>query len=107
MREELAAKILTVKQAEAEAEAKALQGKGVANQRAAIVNGLKDSVAAMAQATGTDAEHVMALVLMTQYFDTLKELGKDGKSNTIMLPHGPGAVTELQAQLLNAIKNVK
>lgn len=100
-----AEKILIVKQAEAEAEAKALQGRGVANQRSAIVDGLKNSVSAMAEATGTDAEHVMALVLMTQYFDTLKDLGKDGKSNTIMIPHGPGAVTELQAQLLNALQH--
>jgi regulator of protease activity HflC (stomatin/prohibitin superfamily) len=102
-----AEKILTVKQAEAEAEAKTLQGQGVANQRSAIVNGLKDSVSAMAHATGTDAQHVMALVLMTQYFDTLNNIGNHGKSNTIMLPHGPGAVTELQAQLLNAFKGNK
>lgn len=102
-----AEKILTVTAAEAEAESKALQGKGVANQRAAIVNGLKESVSAMAEATGTDAQQVMALVLMTQYFDTLNNLGSHGNSNTIMLPHGPGAVTEIQAQLLNAFKPSK
>jgi hypothetical protein len=39
-----AEKILKVKQAEAEAEAKALQGQGIANQRKAIIEGLKDSV---------------------------------------------------------------
>ena len=36
-----AEKILKVKQAEAEAESKALQGQGIANQRKAIIEGLK------------------------------------------------------------------
>jgi len=38
--------ILKVKQAEAEAESKALQGQGIANQRKAIIEGLKQSVEA-------------------------------------------------------------
>ena len=37
-------KLLLVKQAEAEAESKRLQGEGIANQRKAIISGLKDSV---------------------------------------------------------------
>jgi hypothetical protein len=37
-------KLLLVKQAEAEAESKRLQGEGIANQRRAIISGLKDSV---------------------------------------------------------------
>src|SRR6185437_3571903 len=38
-------KLLLVKKAEAEAESKRLQGEGIANQRKAIVEGLRDSVA--------------------------------------------------------------
>ena len=45
-----AEKILKVKQAEAEAESKALQGQGIANQRKAIIEGLKDSVEAFSKA---------------------------------------------------------
>src|SRR5271170_6502243 len=37
-------KLLLVKQAEAEAESKRLQGEGIANQRKAIITGLKESV---------------------------------------------------------------
>ncbi|MFZ3363721.1 MAG: SPFH domain-containing protein, partial [Candidatus Acidiferrales bacterium] len=37
-------KLLAVKQAEAEAESKRLQGEGIANQRKAIISGLKESV---------------------------------------------------------------
>src|SRR5216684_7036983 len=51
-----AEKILKVKQAEAEAESKALQGQGIANQRKAIIEGLKLSVEAFAAAVeGTSA----------------------------------------------------
>jgi hypothetical protein len=30
------------------------------------------------------------LVLMTQYFDTLKEIGASSETNTILIPHSPG-----------------
>src|SRR5579864_8293467 len=68
-------KLLAVKQAEAEAESKRLQGEGIANQRKAIISGLKDSVEDFSKAVqGSTPQDVMQLVLMTQYFDTLKEI---------------------------------
>ena len=97
-------KILSVKKAEAEAEAKALQGQGIANERAAIINGLKNSIHDMAEATGADANHVMAILMMTQYFDTLKAMGTTGSNNTIMLPHQPGGIGDIQTQILSALK---
>ena len=97
-------KIILVKKAEAEAEAKALQGKGVADQRSAILNGLRENVHDMSEATGTDAHSVMSLILMTQYFDTLKAMGEEGNTTTILLPHSPGAVGDLQTQILTALQ---
>ena len=99
-----AEKILKVKQAEAEAESKALQGQGIANQRKAIIEGLKVSVEAFAQAVeGTSAKDVMMLVLVTQYLDTLKDIGAQGKSNTLFVSHSPAAVGELFRQMQDAI----
>ena len=99
-----AEKILKVKQAEAEAESKALQGKGIADQRKAIISGLRDSVEAFQQTVaGSTAKDVMAMVLMTQYFDTLKEIGAQDKSNTILMPHSPGAMPEFFEQIQNAV----
>lgn len=99
-----AEKILKVKQAEAEAESKALQGKGIADQRKAIISGLRESVEAFKESVeGASARDVMALVLMTQYFDTLKEIGAQARSNTILLPHSPGAMPDFFAQIQNAI----
>jgi regulator of protease activity HflC (stomatin/prohibitin superfamily) len=97
-------KIRVVKAAEGEAESKALQGQGIANQRKAIIEGLKESVESFnATISGTNAEDVMNLVLMTQYFDTLKEIGMNGHSNTIMIPHSPGGMGDISEQMRNAI----
>jgi regulator of protease activity HflC (stomatin/prohibitin superfamily) len=97
-------KILKVKQAEAEAESKALQGRGIADQRKAIISGLRESVEAFKESVeGASAKDVMALVLMTQYFDTLKEIGAQARSNTILMPHSPGAMPDFFEQIQNAI----
>lgn len=99
-----AEKIRVVKAAEAEAESKALQGKGIADQRKAIIEGLRVSVENFNEAVdGTKAQDVMNLVLMTQYFDTLKEIGLSSKSNTILIPHSPGGMGDLSEQMRNAI----
>ena len=97
-------KIRVVKAAEAEAESKALQGQGIANQRKAIIEGLKESVESFnSQIQGTKAEDVMNLVLMTQYFDTIKDIGLSGKGNTILIPHSPGGMQDISSELRNAI----
>ena len=99
-----AERILKVKQAEAEAQSKALQGKGIADQRRAIVEGLRESVGEFQQSVkGASAQEVLNLILLTQYFDTLKELGQNGHTNTIMLPHSPGALSDLAAQIREAV----
>ncbi len=37
----------------------------------------------------------MQLVLVTQYFDTLKSIGESDKTNTLFLSHSPAAVKEV------------
>src|SRR5215467_6043471 len=97
-------KLLAVKQAEAEAESKRLQGEGIANQRKAIISGLKDSVEDFAKTVpGSTPQDVMQLVLMTQYFDTLKEIAANDHTNTVLIPHTPNMLTDLFDQLRTAI----
>ena len=97
-------KMLLVKQAEAEAESKRLQGEGIANQRKAIISGLKDSVEDFAKAVaGSTPQDVMQLVLMTQYFDTLKEIAANDHTNAILIPHTPNTLTDLFGQIRNAL----
>ena len=99
-----AEKILVVKKAEAEAESKALQGQGIANQRKAIIEGLQNSVEQFQKAVeGATSKEVMQLVLVTQYFDTLKSIGESDKTNTLFLSHSPAAVKEVSDQILQSM----
>ena len=99
-----AEKILVVKKAEAEAESKALQGQGIANQRKAIIEGLQNSIEQFQKVVeGASAREVMQLVMVTQYFDTLKSIGENDKTNTLFLAHSPAAVKEVSDQILESM----
>jgi regulator of protease activity HflC (stomatin/prohibitin superfamily) len=97
-------KILVVKKAEAEAESKALQGQGIANQRKAIIEGLQVSIEQFQKVVeGASAKEVMQLVMVTQYFDTLKSIGENDKTNTLFLSHSPAAVKDVSDQILESM----
>jgi len=99
-----AEKILQIKRAEAEAESKYLSGLGIARQRQAIVDGLRESVLAFSDnVPGTTAKDVMDMVLVTQYFDTMKEIGASSKSSSVFIPHGPGAVRDVAGQIRDGL----
>jgi regulator of protease activity HflC (stomatin/prohibitin superfamily) len=99
-----AEKILVVKKAEAEAESKALQGQGIANQRKAIIEGLQTSIEGFQKIVGgASTSEVMQLVLVTQYFDTLKAIGESDRTNTLFLTHAPGTVASISDQILESM----
>jgi regulator of protease activity HflC (stomatin/prohibitin superfamily) len=99
-----AERILKVKAAQAEAESKALQGKGIADQRRAIIEGLQTSVKEFQTSVdGSTAQDVMMLVLMTQYFDTLHSVAEHSNTNTIMIPSTPGGLQDLSQQIREAM----
>ena len=99
-----AEKILVVKRAEAEADSKALQGQGIANQRKAIIEGLQSSIEEFQRVVGgTSTSEVMQLVLVTQYFDTIKSIGESDKTNTLFLTHSPGAVKDISDEVMRSM----
>lgn len=99
-----AEKILQIKQAEGEAESKYLSGLGIARQRQAIVEGLRDNVLHFSSnVPGTSAKDVMDMILITQYFDTMREIGASSKSSSVFIPHGPGAVADIASQIRNGL----
>ena len=90
-----AEKIMVVKAAEADAEAKYLAGTGIARQRQAIINGLRESVVHFQQdITDITSKDVMEMMMMTQYFDTMQHIGSSPGNSTIFVPSGPGAVAD-------------
>ena len=52
---------------------------------------------------GASAKEVMQLVMVTQYFDTLKSIDKNDKTNTLFLSHSPTAVKEVSDQILESM----
>jgi len=99
-----AEKILVVKAAEADAKSKELSGIGIANQRIAIVKGLKESVEDFQQAIEeVNAKDVISLVLLTQYYDMLTDVGRHSNNNTILIPHSPGAVGDFHQQIISSL----
>ncbi|KAL2550227.1 Hypersensitive-induced response protein 4 [Forsythia ovata] len=99
-----AEKILLVKKAEAEAEAKYLGGVGVARQRQAITDGLRENILNFShKVEGTSSKEVMDLIMITQYFDTIKDLGNSSKNTTVFIPHGPGHVRDIGDQIRNGL----
>nr|KAJ0204403.1 hypothetical protein LSAT_V11C500261170 [Lactuca sativa] len=83
-----AEKILQIKRAKGETESKYLSGLGVAQQRQTIMDGLRDSVLGFSvNVPETTAKDVMDMVLVTQYFDTMKEIDATSKSSAVFIPH--------------------
>ena len=97
-------KIKVVAAAEAEAESKKLQGIGIADQRVAIANGLKNSVEEVrgAMEDGVTGREVMNMLFMTQHYDTISRLAEDGV-NTIFMPYSPSTVGDLQTQIQSSL----
>ncbi|EXB55472.1 Hypersensitive-induced response protein 4 [Morus notabilis] len=97
-------KILLIKRAEADAESKYLGGLGVARQRQAITDGLRENILNFShKVEGTSAKEVMDLIMVTQYFDTIKDLGNSSKNTTVFIPHGPGHVRDIGEQIRNGL----
>lgn len=99
-----AEKIIKVKNAEAEAEAMKLAGIGIANQRREIIEGLKESIASLKSVVGEGIApiEIMQLVMTTQYFDALKEIGANSRTNTLLLPHTSQGIHQLTEQMIAA-----
>ena len=97
-------RILKVKAAEAESQSKELQGQGIAKQRQAIVNGLRESVEAFkAGVPGSTEKDVLQLVMLTQFFDTIKEIGANSGSRVIFLPYSPDGMQDIGMQIQSAL----
>jgi len=94
-------RIKVVTRAQGEAERQKLEGKGIADQRQAIVDGLAASFKQLEE-HGMDEQEVLNLLMLNQYMDTLQRLGEHGPS-TIMLNGTPGAMGDLRQQVMEAI----
>jgi regulator of protease activity HflC (stomatin/prohibitin superfamily) len=98
--------IKTVKAAEAQKQTRILQGEGLAGERKAIINGLAQSIEEMTNSTGTSSETVLNVVMLNQYIDMLRTIGKDSTGNTkIVFLNGSGSgLNEAMQQFSELVK---
>lgn len=98
-----AKKIEIVTAAEAEAEKARLNGRGIANQRAEIVNGLSESIQGLKKENSSLTEsQIMGILLTNQYLDTLDNFAKNG-NQVIFLPGGADGVNMMREQITSSI----
>ena len=102
-----AVKIRSIKEAEAEAqrteitahaeaEAKYLHGQGISRQRQAVMEGLRESCAAFHdEINSIDPKTLLDLIVVTSYFDMMKDLGAHDKTSAVFMNHSPGALEDL------------
>ena len=96
-------KILQVKAAEADAEAKYLSGVGVAKQRKAIVDGLRTSIVDFDnKVEGSSTKDIVTLLLVTQYFDTIRDVGSSNNCRTVFIPTSQSMSDDLRNSIMQA-----
>jgi len=95
-------KILQVKSAEAGAEALYLSGVGVSRQRTAIVDGLRSSIVEFSGETSANTKDVMDLLLLTQYFDMIRDVGTSKNCRTTFIPASRTLGDQMRTSLLQA-----
>lgn len=99
-----AEKIIKVKQAEADKESKILQGEGIAGQRRAIAEGLRDSIAMVTNENqDVTSRDVIDLLKFTNYVDVLGSFD-NSSSKVIMLPQPTGQLDSLSTNLMAAME---
>ncbi|MGL4759421.1 MAG: SPFH domain-containing protein [Patescibacteria group bacterium] len=98
--------IKEVKKAEAQKQARILQGEGLAGERKAIINGLAESITELKSQTDVSSESVLNIVMLNQYMDTLRTIGKDDKGNSkvVFLNSNPTALNDAMNQVSELIK---
>jgi hypothetical protein len=76
---------------------------GVAKQRKAIVDGLRSSIVEFSgNVEGSTTKDIMDLLLLTQYFDMIRDVGDDKNCKTTFVPSSNGGGDSIRNSLLQA-----
>jgi regulator of protease activity HflC (stomatin/prohibitin superfamily) len=96
-----------VKAAEAQKQTRILQGEGLAGERKAIINGLAESIHELSSTTGTSSESVLNVVMLNQYIDMLRTIGRDesGNSKVVFLNSSPSGMSSAMQEMSEMINS--
>lgn len=54
---------------------------------------------------GVTNKEIMELLLVTQYFDMVKDVGSNSKNSTLFMTHSPSAINQVATQLRAALSS--
>jgi len=77
--------IKAVREAEADAERKRLQGKGISDQRTAILDGYKDGIKDISSSLGLSAMDILTFVQSVQHMDMVENVGKSDNVKVLFI----------------------
>jgi len=77
--------IKAVREAEADAERKRLQGQGISDQRTAILDGYKDGIKDISSALGLSAMDILTFVQSVQHMDMVENVGKSNNVKVLFI----------------------
>ena len=76
---------------------------GVAKQRKAIVDGLKSSIVDFEDTVeGSSTKEIMSLLLLTQYFDMVRDVGAANHCRTTFVPTSKSVGDDMRSSLIQA-----
>lgn len=96
-------KMLAVKEAEADAEVKRLNGMGIAMEREAIAKGWHESIEVVRQGTELSDKDATFLLLFTNWTDMMKSVGESDNTTMVFMPSGPEGLLNFQQTMTNAL----
>jgi hypothetical protein len=79
-----------------------LSGVGVAKQRKAIVDGLRTSIVNFDNKVESSTKDIVTLLLVTQYFDTIREVGSSNNCRTVFVPTSQSMSDDLRNSIMQA-----
>lgn len=77
--------IKAVREAEADAERKRLQGQGISDQRTAILDGYKDGIKDISSSLGISAMDILTFVQSVQHMDMVENVGKSDNVKVLFI----------------------
>ena len=93
-----------LEEALARARTDAAQGERRVAALTSEVEGLREAVNAFkSEVQDVDAKTVMDLMIVTQYFDMMKDIGADSKSNAVFMTHSPAGLASVSEALSSGI----
>jgi regulator of protease activity HflC (stomatin/prohibitin superfamily) len=96
-----AERIKVVAAATAQAEAKKLQGEGIANERIAIAKGFREAIELIKESAEVSGREAYTMLLFTNWTDMLSAVRTSPNSTVVFVPSGPDGLADFQQQMMN------